>query len=818
MDPKELAIRFSRAETEQEVIQILKDAGYWDDYRFWRPYGDNENNYSVIGNQQSNADAALVEKLVNSVDAVLMKGCEMHGIAPDGPDAPRSKEECLRRFFDMPEGRINNWSIRHRNQMARQILLAATGDLRGEENFTLVDQGEGQTPKRMPETILSISRSNKLKVPFVQGKFNMGGTGALSFCGEHHFQLVISRRCPEIPNWDNDPTYSLWSVTMVRKESAREGRKSSMYTYLVDEKGEMLTFAARSLPVIPTAPQGKAYESMEYGTLLKLYNYTIPGYKSALFLTLNYRLSLLMPDLCYPICLRECRKLDNTRYEGILNGLVTRLSEDKNKNLEEGYPTSGLITVESQEIPFSIYLFKSRKYRKQPSHGKRNQNLLKNPPSSSYKKNDGIVFTVKGQAQGIISNQVFDQLQLSFIRRELLVLVDCSRMSVDYQEKLFMTSRDRLRSGIFPMQVRNALNKVLKENEGLRKANFAQKMARIKNKTQDNKQLTKTVEQLVTRDPLLTKLFKEGTHIHAPQVPNTQLQAGRFEGKEHPTYFWLLGKNKDGRLEKQIPANHQIRVQFETDARNNYFSRKQNPGNLQVLLNGKMQNELRKSLSLYNGKGTLQLLMPQSAQVGDLLIFTLMLQDPEASRDFQEGFTVQVLEPQAEKEKKESTKTEPRSKHKRKSAPNKGSRGRKKNGGLNLPSVHVVHKDEWNQYDMDEHSALFYAASEEGDDYFLNGDNAFLLQELRRVKDNGELEIKKVQYKTSMVLVGMSVVNFCKQTALKRLQKAREDGTEPQLPDIPDQVDKISAMMAPLLLPMLENVADLQMEAGKPGK
>jgi hypothetical protein len=37
----------------------------------------------------------------------------------------------------------------------------------------------------MPETILSLARSNKMYIPFVQGQFNQGGTGALRFCGYH---------------------------------------------------------------------------------------------------------------------------------------------------------------------------------------------------------------------------------------------------------------------------------------------------------------------------------------------------------------------------------------------------------------------------------------------------------------------------------------------------------------------------------------------------------------------------------------------------------------------------------------------------------
>ncbi len=68
----ELCLALMRADTEIDVVKILKDAGYWDDPAAWRLFSDNENSFSVIGNQQAEAVAAFVEKIVNSVDARLV--------------------------------------------------------------------------------------------------------------------------------------------------------------------------------------------------------------------------------------------------------------------------------------------------------------------------------------------------------------------------------------------------------------------------------------------------------------------------------------------------------------------------------------------------------------------------------------------------------------------------------------------------------------------------------------------------------------------------------------------------------------------------
>ena len=77
---KNLGLSLFQADTENRVIEILKSIGFWDDPKAWRYYGDREDNFSIIGNQQSRPEAALVEKIVNSVDAVLMNGCWLSGL------------------------------------------------------------------------------------------------------------------------------------------------------------------------------------------------------------------------------------------------------------------------------------------------------------------------------------------------------------------------------------------------------------------------------------------------------------------------------------------------------------------------------------------------------------------------------------------------------------------------------------------------------------------------------------------------------------------------------------------------------------------
>ncbi len=171
-----LCMDLLKSDTEDEVIDILQQHGYWDDPDAWKPFGGREDNFSTIGNQSSSADAALVEKLVNSVDAVLMGECWSAGIRPNSPEAPRTISEAVAQFFfnDRSKaetlGQISHWDNKRRLEYSQRITLAATGS-RGNPSFTIVDNGEGQTPKSMPDTLLSLDQKNKIDVHFVQGKF-----------------------------------------------------------------------------------------------------------------------------------------------------------------------------------------------------------------------------------------------------------------------------------------------------------------------------------------------------------------------------------------------------------------------------------------------------------------------------------------------------------------------------------------------------------------------------------------------------------------------------------------------------------------------
>ena len=98
--------------------------------RSLKPLGGFENNFAAVANQQSDATAALIEKMINGIDAVLMSKCFELDIDPEGPDAPKSMGGAVEQFFGVPEGRIGYLDARQREKLADHIHVVAVGPSR----------------------------------------------------------------------------------------------------------------------------------------------------------------------------------------------------------------------------------------------------------------------------------------------------------------------------------------------------------------------------------------------------------------------------------------------------------------------------------------------------------------------------------------------------------------------------------------------------------------------------------------------------------------------------------------------------------------
>ncbi|MCK4733995.1 MAG: hypothetical protein KAT65_16195 [Methanophagales archaeon] len=779
MNEKELCLSLAKADSEEEAIEILKEAGYWDDPDVWQYYGNIENNFASIGNQQSKPDAALVEKIVNSVDAVLMRECLRQGIDPEEAEAPSSINEALDTYFGIYRGRLSNLTARERTRIAENIILVATGK-KSDPSYAIIDKGEGQTPKKIPDTFLSLPQSsNKLRIPFVQGKYNMGGTGALLFCGRHNLHLIISKRDPKIKKED-DETKDYWGFTIVRRENPEKGVKNSVFKYLAQD-GKILMFKAESLPLLPGDYPVACINPLEWGTCVKVYNYQLTGLKTLAILDLYNRLSLLLPNIALPVRMYERRKgYTGHTLEATLSGLNVRLDDDKRANLEPGFQrgASSNIKVMGQEMKIQIYAFKKGRREK-------------------YSRDEGIMFIVDGQAQGFLSKSFFSRksVGMSYLDDSILVLVDCTEFEGRYKEDLFMNSRDRLRAGELRSKIERELEELLKKHPGLRELKERRRREEIAGKIGDSKPLVDVIEKVIKKSPTLSKLFVEGVKLPNPFDLRGLNKDEIFKGRQFPT-FLKLKEDCPEEKPKHCPINRRFRVQFETDAENEYFERDANPGEFSLNSNGKAVDD--HVLNLWNGTANLTVKLPDWAKVEDIIYFECEVEDVGHTESFFNEFYVKVENPETKlKEGKTGKRKKPRGKE--------SGKDREGSSLLDLPNIREVTKDEWKKFGFDNESALLvkYGGEEEGHDFYVNMDNIHLQTEIKG-NPKGNPTILKARYTYGMVLIGLAL--------LKEFENNEQKDKEEENGNIYQEIPSITRAISPFLLPMISSLGEIEAE------
>jgi len=368
MDNKQLFHDLLHAEDEDAVTAILKRAGYLSDPRVWRPFGDIANNIGAISNQQADPTAALVEKVINAIDAVLMRGAFARHIDPEGPQAPASMSSAVAQFFGVREGKFENVTAEERTKVADNIHVVAVGS-KSAPSYLVIDKGEGQSPQWFPNTLVSLMKSNKMKIPFVQGKYNTGGTGVLQFCGRMNYQLIVSRRCPEAPRDPKDPTTNDWGFTLVRRVRPVGQERSSYYTYLAPG-GVVPSFTAKQIMVLPAKfqkpnqPPEPYTVGLEYGTCIKLYDYRWQA-KSTATTEARYELETILHSPCLPFRVTETREYRANYYSTTVAGVWVSVGASHSEGselVESGFPSYGEINLpQTGKLPYSIVAYTDKR-------------------------------------------------------------------------------------------------------------------------------------------------------------------------------------------------------------------------------------------------------------------------------------------------------------------------------------------------------------------------------------------------------------------------------------------------------------------------
>ncbi|MDE0396778.1 MAG: ATP-binding protein [Candidatus Poribacteria bacterium] len=571
---KQLFTKLYSAQTEDDVDQVVKTHPNVFKSENWFPLGGHENNFGVIENQQSTPIAALIEKITNSIDAVLMKKCLEVGINPKSSQAPKSMEEARMTFFpnhgkwDMPG---------FRNQQAESIQILADGPRRN-TSLIIYDDGEGQHPEEFENTFLSLLRGNKNEIHFVQGKYNMGGSGAIVFCGKKRYQLIGSKR------YDNTGEFGF---TLIREhplsQAEKVTKKNTWYEYLkIDGK----------IPAFQADRQDLKLFNRDFttGTIIKLYSYHLSGISDiSRDLNLSINEYLFEPVLPVYTIEKEERYPKSSLRRG-LYGLKRRLEQEDNKYVEESF---------SEE--FDDALFGKMKVTCYVFRTKIDDSTVKETKETIqrefFKNNMSVLFSVNGQTHGHYTSEfITKSLKLNLLKEHLLIHVDCTNMNYDFRKELFMASRDRLKGGEETRALRRFLAEKLIKDGRLVEIQKRRKDS-IAVESEDAKDLLKSFAQNFSRNEELLKLLEQTLNLDLPpkgnQKRNTDNSTKKKQSKKeqqpfNPQRFPALFKRRvQGKKDKEvvtIPFGGEKTIFFDTDVENNYFDRIEEPGELKIAI------------------------------------------------------------------------------------------------------------------------------------------------------------------------------------------------------------------------------------------
>jgi hypothetical protein len=723
------------AKTEDEIDKFIKNEPSIFNQDNWVPVGNNESNYGIIENQQSSPIAALVEKVTNSIDAILTRKCLEKGINPESHEAPLSMDQAIKEFY--PDHKQWDLPIFRRKQ-AEEIQVVADGPPRN-TSVIIYDNGEGQHPEDFDNTFLSLVRGNKNKIMFVQGKYNMGGSGAIVFCGKKGYQLIASKK------YDGKGQFGF---TLVREHPFSKGesehKKNTWYEYLKIE-GRIPAFDIKQ--DIDLKLFNRKFKT---GTIIKLYSYQFPSGYSGFAQDLNQSLNEYLFEPVLPLFTidKKERYPNNKVLEMDLFGLKRRLEQD-NSYIDDHFSETYVDSLFG-ETKVTCYVFKAKVGDNDVRKTKDNIRRF------FFKNNMTVMFSINGQAHGHYSSEFITRtLKFNLLKDYLLIHVDCTKMKYEFRKELFMASRDRLKEGDEARELREYLGKKLRSSK-LDDINRYRKES-IGLNSEDTNELLKSFARNLPKDSDLFKLLQNTLKLEEKKDKETKKSEQKkdkphqekqpFTPKRFPTFFKLHNVKKGERQVIAIPKDGEKVIKFDTDVENEYFDRSEEAGDLEIaLLNAKgnetaegdkpgNQKEISSLLNITKSSpnnGTIRLAFnpTEEMQVGDEVQLKISLIG--AGKVFEELLWIKVKEKDA--------------------PPNQTPKEQDSYDNIGLPELIRIKEEKWQELEAAgiemSYDTVMYPIAEGNvlEKIYINLDSKVFLSYRSKLKSEDQIQIAEKRY------------------------------------------------------------------------
>lgn len=760
------------AQTEKNVDKIINTHPNIFKPENWSPLGGHENNFGVIENQQSTPIAALIEKITNSIDAVLMKKCLEAGINPTSNQAPQSMDEARTNFFQDHR----DWDLAGlRNQQAESIQILADGPKRN-TSLIIYDDGEGQHPEEFENTFLSLLQGNKNEIHFVQGKYNMGGSGAIVFCGKKRYQLIGSKR------YDNTGEFGFTLIREHPLSKVEEGTKKNTWYEYLKINGKIPAFQADQQDL------GLFNRQFTTGSIIKLYSYDLPSGISDISRDLNLSINEYLFEPVLPVyTIEKEERYPKSSLRRGLYGLKRRLEQVDNKYVEESF-SEEFDHALFGKMKVTCYVFKTKIDDKSVKETKITiqQEFFKNRMS--------VLFSLNGQTHGHYTSEFITRsLRFNVLKDYLLIHVDCTNMNYNFRKELFMASRDRLKDGAETQELREFLRKKLRAKNGRLWEIQKRRIDSIAVESEDAKDLIRSFAQNLSRNQDLLQLLGQTLNLDLPTKGNQKRNSNKstkkkpkkndihpFNPQRFPAFFKRRVRGRSGNGAVAIPIGGEKTILFDTNVENNYFDRIEEPGELKIAILDFKTNETKggdapgkvdRIEKVFNARksspqdGTIKIhLNPKKeVDVGDEARIEVSLSDPSGNF-FQETFWVKISEPQAP--------PQPSPKTKNKEIPN-----------LGLPDMKLVYEKDWEQFEetgetMDYATVMYpYVEGEKLEIIYINMDSTVLKNFKGKITNPSQeqLDIANNRYTAAVYSHTLFLYSITKAHKYKVMQEDSSD-------------------------------------------
>ncbi len=574
----------------------------------WKPYGGRDNNAGQVEGQMKSSSNALVEKLTNSIDSLLMRRCyEIEGEAPDSknPKLPKSLSEAISKYFGGEEEinkKRSDWAKRH-------LVVLAEGDKK-KPTLTVIDRGEGQSPEKIQNTIVHLSGSIKRNIDFVFGKYHQGGSAAIRFCGSKArcYQLVLSRRAETIAEKGKSNDYG-W--TLVRRNYKS---RTAFYEYCTDKAGNTFSFKFEQ----PLKIDGLDIEFID-GCLIRLYDYYLENPSNITYgrNSLAFDIDQKLQKSPLPIYLQDMRGWrGDTKYT--IAGLLRRIEDNKDIVGDDITLPAGLGEVGVRNIRCI-----------------RLKHISDAKGVESYKlQREKIFYVENGLALGY-ENESFlrTDCQLPALAPYLLCYIDMSDIPVELAN-LFHAGREEFAHTDDYRTLKDRL-KTFFENEIFEKWDKEYQEKSLASANEDNKELDKLIEKAIVDDPELKELLGIGEEIKIPKGKEEDKE--KYVGEEHPNKFEYVGEQP-----KDVDKSSYALVSFKTEAEDKLLTRKKSRYYIEWSKDSKLFDVVLRGMN--KGVISLRVDCKENAKVGDEDKITFTLLDPEKKKKFEQVISFKAIE------------------------------------------------------------------------------------------------------------------------------------------------------------------------------